>query len=117
MVRRTIDFIGSLLALVVLFPVFLLTALAIKLESAGPVFYTQARVGRGERIFRIYKFRSMAVDAEHVGPQVTDCADPRVTRAGKLLRSLKLDELPQLFNVLKGDMRDRKSTRLNSSHH
>lgn len=104
MVRRMIDVIGSLLALVLLFPIFLLVALAIKIGSAGPVFYTQARVGRGGKIFRIYKFRSMVVDAEHVGPQVTGAADPRVTRVGRLLRSLKLDEVPQLLNVLKGDM-------------
>jgi FlaA1/EpsC-like NDP-sugar epimerase/lipopolysaccharide/colanic/teichoic acid biosynthesis glycosyltransferase len=104
MARRSIDLIVSLAALGLLFPVFLLVAVAIKLDSPGPVFYAQERVGRRGRTFRILKFRSMVVDAARLGPLVTGNADPRVTRMGRLLRLLKIDELAQLINVLKGDM-------------
>lgn len=104
MVKRLIDLVFSLVALTLLLPVFLLIAIAIKLDSSGPVFYSQVRVGRRGRTFKILKFRSMVADAERLGPPLTGNADPRVTRAGRLLRLLKLDELPQLFNVLEGDM-------------
>ena len=76
----------------------------IKLESPGPVFFRQARVGRHGRVFRIHKFRTMRVDAESMGPQVTVGADPRITRAGAFLRAHRLDELPQFLDVLAGDM-------------
>lgn len=104
MVKRLLDLGFSLVALVLLLPVFLLVAFAVKLDSPGPVFYAQERAGRRGKTFRILKFRSMVVDAERHGPLVTGNADPRVTRVGRLLRLLKIDELPQLINVLKGDM-------------
>ena len=104
MVKRLIDFVFSLVALVLLLPVFLCIAIAIKLNSPGPVFYSQLRVGRRGRAFKILKFRSMVANAERVGPPLTGSADPRVTWVGRLLRLLKLDELPQFINVLKGDM-------------
>ncbi|PTL34909.1 hypothetical protein CLG94_12485 [Candidatus Methylomirabilis limnetica] len=104
MLKRAIDLIFSLVALVLLLPIFLLVAIAIKLDSPGLVFYAQERVGRRGKTFRILKFRSMVVDADQVGPHLTGNADPRVTRVGRLLRLLKIDELPQIINVLKGDM-------------
>lgn len=84
-------------------PVLLWTALAVKISSPGPVFYRQERVGRGGRLFQIWKFRTMAVSAS-AGPSVTAQDDPRITPLGRHLRSWKLDELPQLFNVLRGEM-------------
>jgi FlaA1/EpsC-like NDP-sugar epimerase/lipopolysaccharide/colanic/teichoic acid biosynthesis glycosyltransferase/ActR/RegA family two-component response regulator len=104
MVKRFIDLVFSLVALILLAPVFFLVAIAIKLNSSGPVFYAQERVGRRGRTFRILKFRSMIADAEQVGPQLTGRNDSRVTRVGRWLRRLKLDEFPQLMNVLTGDM-------------
>lgn len=104
MVKQLIDLVFSLVALMLLLPVFLLVAIAIKLDSPGPVFYAQERAGRRGKIFRILKFRSMVADAEQVGPHLTGSADPRITRVGRLLRPLKIDELPQFINVLKGDM-------------
>ena len=101
---RLIDLIVSLVALILLLPVFLLVAIAIKLDSRGPVFYSQLRVGRRGRTFGVHKFRSMVIDAERLGPPLTGSADPRVTRVGKFLRLVRLDELPQLLNVLKGEM-------------
>ena len=104
MLKRSIDVIGSLLALVLSLPVFLVIAIAIKLDTPGPIFYSQTRVGLRGRRFRAHKFRSMVVDAERLGPPVTANADPRITRVGRILRLLRLDELPQLVNVLKGEM-------------
>lgn len=104
MVKQFIDLIFSLAALVLLLPVFLLVAIAIKLDSPGPVFYAQERAGRRGKTFRILKFRSMVADADQVGPSLTGNGDPRVTRVGRWLRLLKIDELPQLINVLKSDM-------------
>ncbi|HWR21147.1 MAG TPA: polysaccharide biosynthesis protein, partial [Verrucomicrobiae bacterium] len=104
MVKRLIDLVFSLVALVLLLPVFLFVAIAIKLDSPGLVFYAQERAGRRGKTFRVLKFRSMVVNAERLGPLVTGNADPRVTRVGRLLRLLKIDELPQFINVLKGDM-------------
>jgi lipopolysaccharide/colanic/teichoic acid biosynthesis glycosyltransferase len=89
---------------IVLAPLLLLIALAIKLDSAGPVLYSQLRVGLRGRPFRLLKFRSMLADADRRGPLLTRRDDPRVTRLGRVLRPLRLDELPQLFNVLRGDM-------------
>jgi len=102
--KRGLDVVGSLLGLVLLSPLFLLVASAIKLDSAGPVFFRQKRVGRNDRPFRIFKFRSMSVDAPSRGCALTVRADRRITRVGHFLRSTKLDELPQLINVLVGDM-------------
>jgi lipopolysaccharide/colanic/teichoic acid biosynthesis glycosyltransferase len=104
MLKRMIDLMGSLAALVLLLPASLVIALVIKLESPGPIFYVQVRVGQHGRAFKIYKFRSMVADAERVGPPLTGRLDRRVTRAGAILRMLRIDELPQLLNVLKGDM-------------
>lgn len=102
--KRALDLCGAVLGLVVLWPVGLLIALAIVLDDQGPVFFRQERVGRGGRTFRMWKFRTMIVDAERVGGQLTVGGDARVTRVGRWLRRLKLDELPQLFNVVRGDM-------------
>src|SRR5574337_1877508 len=101
---RHIDLVFSLAALLLLSPVFLFIAIAIKLHSPGPVFYAQERVGRHGKTFRVLKFRSMVANADQAGPSLTGNADPRVTRMGRWLRLLKIDELPQLINVLKGDM-------------
>jgi exopolysaccharide biosynthesis polyprenyl glycosylphosphotransferase len=91
--------------LVLLLPLIAITALAIKLESRGPVLFSQERVGEDEEIFTVYKFRSMRVDAEkECGPVWADENDPRITRVGRIIRKLRIDELPQLWNVLKGDM-------------
>jgi lipopolysaccharide/colanic/teichoic acid biosynthesis glycosyltransferase len=90
--------------LLLLSPLLALLAATIKLEDGGPVFYGQARVGRGFRMFRLLKLRTMAPDAERTGTPITTARDPRVTRVGEFLRRYKLDELPQLWNVLRGDM-------------
>jgi FlaA1/EpsC-like NDP-sugar epimerase/lipopolysaccharide/colanic/teichoic acid biosynthesis glycosyltransferase len=102
--KRTFDVIASAAGLIVLSPVFLLAALLVKLGGRGPVLFRQERVGRGFRPFTIYKFRTMVVGAEGMGPGITAAADPRVTAVGNLLRRSKIDELPQLINVLRGDM-------------
>lgn len=114
-VKRTIDILGSAILVVVLSPLLLLTALAIKLESAGPVFFSQKRVGLNGRTFTLLKFRSMIKDAEVMlgdlqqqnemrGPVFKIKNDPRVTRVGRFIRRYSIDELPQLFNILRGDM-------------
>ena len=102
--KRTVDVIGSALGLVFLSPLMMLTAVAIKLESPGPVFYLQERMGLDARPFMMYKFRSMRTDAEQKGPGWTTADDPRRTRIGAFLRRASVDELPQLINVLLGDM-------------
>jgi len=102
--RRALDVLASGVGLLLLAPLFAAVALAIGATSPGPVFFRQVRVGRCGESFRIYKFRSMRVDAEAVGGQLTVGGDPRVTRVGAFLRSSKIDELPQLINVLLGDM-------------
>ena len=104
MPKRIFDLLFSALALVLLAPVFLLIAVAIRWDSAGPVLFRQERVGRGGRLFRIRKFRTMVVDAPSRGPALTIGHDPRITRVGAWLRRTKLDELPQLVDVLRGDM-------------
>lgn len=104
-VKWMFDIIGSIVLLVIASPVMLVTALMIFLESGGPVFYRQERVGRNGRIFNVIKFRSMRTDAEKDGtPRWASADDARVTRVGKIIRKLRIDELPQLFCVLKGDM-------------
>jgi lipopolysaccharide/colanic/teichoic acid biosynthesis glycosyltransferase len=100
--RRALDLGFSLLALLLLSPMILVVALAVRLTSAGPVLYRQVRVGQGGRPFTLYKFRTMRTGTR--GPEVTRGNDPRITRVGKLLRSTGIDELPQFFNVLRGDM-------------
>lgn len=104
MTKRLFDMLASFLGLVLLSPLFLLLWLLVKLESPGPGFYGARRIGQGKRPFTMYKFRTMVVDADKLGPLVTYSNDPRITRVGTLLRDKRLDELPQLFNVLKGDM-------------
>lgn len=102
--KRVFDIVATAVGLLVLAPLFLLVTLLLKLTSRGPVFYSQERVGKGGRLFRILKFRSMVLDADVKGPAVTSAGDPRITRIGQFLRRSKLDELPQLWNVLHGDM-------------
>ena len=102
--KRFFDILFSALGLAVLSPLFLVLALWIKLDSRGPVFYRQVRVGRHNRDFSIFKFRSMRTDADKAGLITVGGRDPRVTRSGYYIRKLKLDELPQLINVLCGDM-------------
>jgi exopolysaccharide biosynthesis polyprenyl glycosylphosphotransferase len=104
-VKRLIDIIVSLIVIIGFFPIWVLVAVAIKLDSPGPVFYTQERVGRHGTIFKIIKFRSMYQDAEaRTGPVWAGKKDPRVTRVGRILRKLRIDEFPQFINVLKGEM-------------
>ena len=104
-IKRTMDIILSGLVLIVASPIMLLTALAIKLEDRGPVFFRQKRCTQDERVFEILKFRSMIVGAEKDG-EVKPATehDPRITKVGRLIRPLRIDELPQLLNILKGDM-------------
>ncbi len=102
--RRSFDFICATVGLILLCPVLALIALAIKLEDGGPVLFSQTRVGRNFRKFRLHKFRSMVADSEGRGSPITEPADWRITRVGAFLRRYKLDELPQLINVLTGDM-------------
>jgi len=104
-IRRAISFIISLLGLILALPLLPFIILAIRLDSRGPVFYTQTRVGKGGRLFKVMKFRTTRQDAEAVsGPRWAGDHDPRVTRVGKFLRASRLDEIPQLWCVLKGDM-------------
>lgn len=102
--RRLLDVVAAAAGLVLLSPLLLALALAIKLDSPGPVFFRARRVGRHAQEFSLYKFRSMVADAEKRGPGITAAGDQRVTRVGRFLRRTKLDELPQLINVLKGEM-------------
>jgi lipopolysaccharide/colanic/teichoic acid biosynthesis glycosyltransferase len=104
MAKRLLDLLGAGLGLLLLSPLLLGIALWIKLDSRGPVFFRQERVGRFGALFRIHKFRTMRVDAPSLGPQLTVGADPRITRAGHFLRRHKLDELPQLIDVVAGTM-------------
>ena len=102
--KRVLDVLGSTVGLLILSPFLLGIAVAIKLDSPGPTFFRQQRIGRGGRPFRIFKFRSMVADAPQLGTALTVRADNRITLVGALLRRTKLDELPQLINVLAGDM-------------
>ncbi|MCI4620619.1 multidrug MFS transporter [Priestia megaterium] len=114
--KRTLDIIGSLIGIILLSMVFIIVALAIKIEDPkGPVFFSQPRIGKKGKIFKMYKFRSMVTDAEiklkellqlneTTGAMFKMKNDPRVTKIGKLIRKTSIDELPQLFNVLKGEM-------------
>lgn len=103
-VKRSVDLVGSAAGLLVLSPLFLVTAVVIKADSRGPVFFRQVRIGLRGEPFRIWKFRTMSADAERNGPKIASAGDARVTRVGRALRRTKLDELPQLFNVLRGEM-------------
>lgn len=101
---RLFDFLFSILGLVILSPLFAIVAIWIKFDSSGPVFYKQIRVGKDNKDFRMFKFRSMVTDAENKGLITVGGRDPRVTRSGYFIRKYKLDELPQLINVLIGEM-------------
>ena len=103
--KRVIDTVIALFMLIILFPLLLITAVAIKLDSKGTVIFKQKRIGLHEKEFSILKFRSMAVDSEHTGSGVySESDDPRVTKVGKFLRATSIDELPQLWNIRRGDM-------------
>lgn len=104
MIKRLFDIIISFIFLIILSPLFIIIALWIILDSRGGAFYTQQRVGRGNKDFSMYKFRTMKPDSDSKGLLTVGGRDPRVTRAGYYLRKSKLDELPQIFNVLKGNM-------------
>lgn len=113
--KRLIDLFGSVIGLIVLSPIIFIVSLLIKLESKGPVIFSQDRIGKDGKVFKMYKFRSMVVNAEELkeklkeqnemsGPMFKMKEDPRVTKIGKFIRKTSIDELPQLINVLKGDM-------------
>ena len=104
MIKRIFDLIAALLLLLIIFPVILILALLIKLDSPGPVFYRQERVTIGNRTFRIFKFRTMVQDADKIGSLVTVGKDSRITKIGSKIRKCRLDELPQLLNIIKGEM-------------
>lgn len=104
-VKRLLDFIVSLFAIIALSPVFIITSIAVKADSKGPVLFVQKRVGKDKKNFNMYKFRSMRTDTPHDMPtHLLNNPDAFITKVGKFLRKSSLDELPQLFNILKGDM-------------
>jgi lipopolysaccharide/colanic/teichoic acid biosynthesis glycosyltransferase len=104
MLKRAFDILASTIGIVILSPVLVLIALVVRLNSTGPAFYRAIRIGQGGKPFKLYKFRSMIVDAERKGPGITSVQDDRITSVGRYLRRTKLDELPQLINVLRGEM-------------
>jgi len=104
-IKRVVGFVLSALMFLCLSPLLILVSIVIRLDSRGPILFSQERVGENGEIFTIYKFRSMRTDAETIsGPVWAEEDDPRITRVGKIIRKLRIDELPQLWNVLKGDM-------------
>lgn len=103
-IKRLFDLLCGGLGLIVLSPVLLLCAILVKMSSKGPVFYSQERIGKGGKPFRIYKFRSMRTDAEEGIPRLSSSGDPRITPWGNIMRRYRLDEIPQLWNAMKGDM-------------
>lgn len=102
--KRFIDITASLIALILLIPVYFILAIAVAFSSKGPVFFLQERIGINGRVFKIVKFRTMFVDAEKLGPQLSSTHDPRITNVGRFMRKTRLDELPQFYNVIIGDM-------------
>ena len=102
--KRIFDLVASVIGLLILLPILVVVAIWIKLDSTGPILFKQTRVGYVGRYFQIYKFRTMVVNAEVIGAQITSGDDGRITKIGKVLRKYKLDELPQLINVLVGEM-------------
>lgn len=102
--KRLFDICFSVLIMSLGFPIFLILYILTKFSSPGPVFFTQERLGKNGRPFKMYKFRSMYVDAEKFGPQLSRKGDPRITKWGNIIRRTRLDELPQFWNVIKGDM-------------
>jgi exopolysaccharide biosynthesis polyprenyl glycosylphosphotransferase len=103
-IKRLLDLLFSVLLLVLTLPLTLLVALLIKLDSPGPVFYAQSRYGLNSCTFQVLKFRSMIADAEKDGARWAETDDPRITRVGRIIRKMRIDEIPQLWNVMKGDM-------------
>jgi len=103
-IKRVMDIILSLIGLIIAIPLMLIFGIAIKFESKGPVFYSQERVGKNGKVFMLYKLRSMYQNAEENGAKWAEKDDPRVTKIGRIIRKTRIDELPQLFNVLRGDM-------------
>lgn len=103
-IKRTFDVVTSFILLILLFPFLLIVAICVKIDSPGSIFYTQERIGRHHLPFKIIKFRTMRADAEKDGPQLSSDSDSRITSVGKFLRKYRIDELPQLWNVLKGEM-------------
>jgi lipopolysaccharide/colanic/teichoic acid biosynthesis glycosyltransferase len=104
MLKRILDKLFSLIGLILLLPILLVVSLMIKLHDGGPVFYRAERVGRFGKIIKVWKFRTMVPNAERVGSIHASASDPRITRIGRFLRKYKIDELPQLINILKGEM-------------
>ncbi|MGE5551278.1 MAG: sugar transferase [Bacteroidota bacterium] len=103
-IKRAMDILGSLVGFVLLSPVFIVAAVMVKLTSPGPILYRQERVGRGNKVFTLYKFRTMVQDAEKDGPKWAEPDDDRVTWCGRFFRQTRIDELPQLWNILRGEM-------------
>lgn len=104
-IKRLLDILVSAFAVIILSPLMVITAMAVKLESEGPALFKQDRLGLDGKVFKIYKFRSMCQGAEHTGTGVYSGADDmRVTKVGRIIRATSIDELPQLFNIIKGDM-------------
>ena len=104
-VKRILDFIASLIGLIILSPAFLILAVLVKADSKGPVFFTQKRVGKNKKLFNMYKFRTMRTDTPHDMPtHLLSNPEAYITKTGKFLRKSSLDELPQLFNIIAGDM-------------
>lgn len=104
LIKRIFDFTVSLIGIIIISPILLVISILIKLGSKGPILFKQIRVGKNGKPFKIFKFRTMVVDAEKKGMQITVGRDSRITKSGHVLRKTKLDELPQLFNVLTGEM-------------
>jgi lipopolysaccharide/colanic/teichoic acid biosynthesis glycosyltransferase len=104
MVKRLFDLFVASVGLIVLVPLFVIVGLLVKLDSQGPVFYRGARIGRDGVLFKMYKFRTMVANADRVGSALTQSQDCRITRVGRILRKWKIDEFPQLLNVLRGEM-------------
>ena len=102
--KRFFDFISSLMAMIILLPAFIIIIIAIRLQSKGPAIFKQSRAGKNAKPFTLYKFRTMKTDTDPFGASPKSDSDDRLTKVGKLLREYSLDELPQLFNVLKGNM-------------
>ena len=103
-IKRALDFLISLIAFIILIPFYIVMAISVKMSSEGPIFFLQERVGLNGDLFKIIKFRTMYVDSEKSGPQLSSEYDPRITKIGRVMRKLRLDEFPQFLNVIKGDM-------------
>ncbi|MCL4111344.1 UNVERIFIED_CONTAM: hypothetical protein GTU68_023197 [Idotea baltica] len=103
-IKRILDIIISALVLIILSPLYAFIAVRVRFSSAGPIFYKQERIGKNLKPFNILKFRSMFIDAEKNGPALSSTHDPRITKWGRIMRKWRLDEIPQFYNVLKGEM-------------